>query len=291
MELCGRTKVYGIIGNPIEHTLSPVIHNTLAQDMGIEMVYVPFYVEEGQIEAAVKGAYGLHVYGMNVTVPYKRDVLSCLVDIDIHAKQIGAVNTLARTEGGYIGYNTDFSGLWCAMKSDGIVVENEEIILLGAGGVGRMVAFMCAIHKAAKVYLLNRNIEKAQQVATEVNKIVGTECITAMPLLEYEKLVQEGNRKYLVIQCTSIGMSPDTERAVIEDEAFYRCVKTGYDLIYTPWETKFMRLVRANGGMAYNGLKMLLYQGIDAFEIWNGCKVPQESVNKVYEKLQKQLRN
>lgn len=290
MDINGKTRICGLIGNPVEHTQSPVIHNTLASELGINMVYVPFHVVSGQLEAAVKGAFGLNILGMNVTVPYKNDVIPFLTDIDELAGKIGAVNTLVRTDDGYKGYNTDVTGLLRAMRSDGICIKDEEVIILGAGGVGRAVAFMCAANGASKVYLLNRSVEKAESVAAEVNKALDTECVTAMSLASYKELTLEAVHRYLVIQSTSVGLSPNVEDAVIEDETFYRCVKFGYDLIYSPWETKFMKLVKENGGEAYNGLKMLLYQGIDAFELWNGCKVSDENAYKVYEKLQEKVR-
>lgn len=291
MEINGKTRVCGIIGNPVQHTQSPVIHNTLSTDMGINMVYVPFHVGQGQLEAAVKGAYGLNILGMNVTVPYKNAVIPFLAGIDPLAEKIGSVNTLVRTNEGYKGYNTDITGLMRAMKIDGIFIKDEEVIILGAGGVGRTAAFACAAYGASKVYLLNRSIDKAERVAAEVNTALGSAAhVIPKGLDSYKDLMEDGMRRYIVLQCTNIGMSPDIENVVITDEAFYRCVKLGYDLIYTPWETKFIKLVKANGGEAYNGLKMLLYQGIDAFELWNNCKVPEESIHKVYTMLQEKVK-
>ena len=286
VEIDGKTATCGLIGNPVEHTVSPTIHNTLASDLGINMVYVPFHVEKGQLEAAVKGAFGLNIRGCNVTVPYKNDVIKHLADIDDLACKIGAVNTLVRTEGGYKGYNTDITGLLRAMKSDNVTLENEKVVILGAGGVGRAVAFMCAVNGASKIYLLNRTVEKAKQVADEVNFAVGKERVTAMAMSDYAQLSEN---EYVVIQSTSVGLFPNVDDVVIDDNSFYKKIKSGYDLIYRPWETKFMKLVRENGGMAYNGLKMLLYQGIDAFELWNGCKVPEENALKIYELMKKSV--
>ncbi len=279
-DINGKTRTCGLIGNPVEHTLSPIIHNTLAEDLGINMAYVPFHVEAGQLKAAAKGAYALNILGCNVTVPYKSDIVEQLVEIDDLAAKIGSVNTLVRVDGGYKGYNTDMTGLLRAMKSDGVGIEGEEIIVLGAGGVGRAVAYMCAAYGAAQVYLLNRTLDKAEAVAKEVNENTGRDCVTALALEAYKTLA---SGKYVVIQCTSIGLYPKVDDVVISDESFYDMVKVGYDLIYTPWETKFMTLVKAHGAEAYNGLKMLLYQGVDAFELWNHCKVSDESAYKVYE--------
>ena len=289
IEINGKTRTCGIIGNPVEHTMSPVIHNTLSQSMGINMAYVPFHVKDGQLEAAVKGAYGLNILGMNVTVPYKSDVVAQLAEIDPLAEKIGAVNTLVRTEGGYKGYNTDMTGLLRAMKSDGINIEGEEVIILGAGGVGRAVAFLCAANGADKVYLLNRNVEKADSVAAEVNKALATEHVEPMALSDYQKLLRGAENRYVVIQCTSVGLSPNVNDVVIADVDFYHYIRFGYDLIYSPRETQFMKYVTDNGGMAFNGLKMLLYQALDAFELWNGCKVSDENAQQIYQKLQEKL--
>lgn len=296
MKINGKTKLYGIIGNPVEHTMSPLIHAALAEAFGIDMVYVPFQVAEGQLEAAIKGAYGLNIYGMNVTVPYKNAVIPFLTEVDMRAEIAGSVNTLVRDSradrAGFIGYNTDMSGLWRAMQEDGITLKNEQVIVLGAGGVGRAVAFMCANSDAQKVYLLNRNAAKAQDVAAKVNDSLRQykkDCVTAMALSDYKKLLTGAENRYIVLQCTSVGLAPNVDNVVIADNDFYHYVKFGYDLIYTPWETKFMQLVTANGGVAYNGLKMLLYQGIEAFEIWTGCKVTRENADKVYQMLQDRL--
>lgn len=282
MEINGRTRTCGLIGNPVEHTLSPLIHNTLAARLGQELVYVPFHVEQGRLAEAVKGAEALNILGMNVTVPYKSEVMACLAKVDDLARNIGAVNTLVRTEGGYKGYNTDMEGLYRAMQSEGIRIAEERIILLGAGGAARAFAWLCVAKGAERVYLLNRTLDRAETVAAEVNTSAGREAVRPMKLAEYEQ-IPEG--KYLAIQGTSVGLSPNDEDVVIADAAFYEKVHTGFDLIYNPWETKFMRLVKAHGGKAYNGLKMLLYQGIIAYELWNGVKVSEKDAQIVYERL------
>lgn len=286
-QIGGHTRLCGLIGNPVEHTVSPLIHNTLAGLLGHDLVYVPFHVEKNRLMDAVKGAYGLNILGLNVTVPYKSDVLGALAQIDPLAKKIGAVNTLVRTEGGYKGYNTDISGLYRAMKSDGIEIGGEEIVLFGAGGAARAAAFLCGEKKAKKVWLLNRSPEKAESLADEVNRAFERECMEAMALSDYEKLP---SRPLLAIQGTSVGLHPNVERAVIEDPEFYRQIHTAYDLIYNPEETRFMRRVRQAGGKAYNGLKMLLYQGIAAYELWNKAEVAQDMVQEVYRLLQEKNR-
>lgn len=278
----GRTRTCGLIGNPVEHTVSPAIHNTLAEKYGHNLVYVPFCVEEGRTDEAVKGAYALNILGLNVTVPYKSEVIKSLVEVDGLAARIGAVNTLVRTEGGYKGYNTDMSGLQRAMEGEGIRMEGEEIILLGAGGASRAVAYLCASQKAKRVYLLNRTLERAKKVAKEVNDSFGCEIIAPMLLSDYPKLP---DRRFLAIQGTSVGLAPNDNEAVIEDAAFYKKVHTGFDLVYRPLNTRFMQLVKDAGGQAYNGLKMLLYQGVNAYELWNQVEISDEDADEVYGKL------
>lgn len=282
----GHTRTCGLIGNPVEHTMSPMIHNTLAEKLSHNLVYVPFHVEEGTLEAAIRGAFSLNLLGLNVTVPYKSQVIPVLSGIDELAEKIGAVNTLVRREDGFKGYNTDMPGLYRAMCSEGIQIEGQDVILLGAGGAARAVAFLCASRGVNRVYMLNRSLEKAAAVAGEVNEKTGKECIYPMALSEYKKLPDQ---KFLAIQATSVGLYPNADQVVIEDEAFYRKIHTGYDLIYKPSTTRFMQLVRQQGGAAFHGLKMLLYQGVIAYELWNGVSVPEELALQVYEVMKEKM--
>ena len=282
-ELDGMTRTCGLIGNPVEHTVSPVIHNTLAEATGMDLVYVPFHVQTGYLEQAVKGAYALNLLGLNVTVPYKSDVISFLQDIDPLAEKIGAVNTLVRMDGGYKGYNTDMPGLYRAMCSDGVQIEGEHVLILGAGGVARAVAVLMAEKNAERIYILNRTLERARQVSEEVNGLAGREVVYPMELCAYQDLPKD--RKYLCVQATNVGMYPKIAEAPIEDEAFYQLVHTGYDLIFNPLDNRFMQLVRQGGGSAYNGLKMLLYQGIIAYELWTGKAVAEHLAEEVLGKM------
>ena len=277
-----KTKVCGLIGYPVGHSVSPIIHNTLAEMYGRNLVYVPLPVEPGKLQRAIEGAEAFGFAGMNVTVPYKSEVMDSLQEIDTLAGNIGAVNTLVRTEGGYKGYNTDMEGLYRAMQSEDIKIEKERIILLGAGGAARAVAHLCALKGADTVYMLNRTLDKAEQVADEVNRMTGRNVICPILLQEYHR-IPEG--RYLAVQGTSVGLAPHDDMVVISDPAFYKRVHTGFDLIYNPWETRFMQLVKAHGGRAYNGLKMLLYQGIIAYELWNDVQVTKKDAQVVYERL------
>lgn len=295
----GNTLTCGLIGNPVRHTLSPLIHNSIAEMKGINLVYVPFEVPKGKVKYAVKGADALGIKGVNVTVPYKSDVIPHLTEIDALAEGIGAVNTLVRSEdGGFKGYNTDMTGLYHAMQDEGIVLEGETVVILGAGGVARPVAYLCAAKGAKKVYVLNRTYEKAELVAKEVNEAlrdsddeaiaeVSEDIVIPMPLEDYRDLYAKED-SFFAVQCTSVGLFPDVNSAVIEDEEFYKHVSSALDVVYKPLETKFMKLVKAAGGKVFSGLKMLLYQGIDAFELWfedEGVKISKEEADIIYKSL------
>lgn len=287
MIIDGKTRLCGLLGDPVEHTLSPLIHNTISEKLGINEVYVPFHVKGDDLKDAVLGAYALNILGLNATVPHKSAVIPFLKDMDSLAEKIGAVNTLVRTEGGYKGYNTDMLGLYRSMTREGFLIEGEEVILLGAGGAARAVAFLCADKGAKKVYLLNRSYEKAETLAKEVNASVGKDLIIPMAIAEYDRIPE---RKMLAIQSTSVGLHPNVDEVVIEDAEFYKRIHTAYDLIYRPEETKFMRLVKQAGGRTQNGLGMLLYQGIIAYELWNDVQVPDELADEIFERMKEQVR-
>lgn len=280
MVVDGHTRTCGLIGDPVEHTMSPAIHNTLAEAMGENLVYVPFHVAPEDVEDAVKGAYALDLLGCNVTVPYKTRVIPYLKELDPLAEQIGAVNTLVRTSGGFKGCNTDMPGLFRAMCGDHVAIEGEKALLLGAGGVARAVAMLLVQKGAEEVLILNRTLEKAKRVAEEVNGLSGKRIVTALALEDYASL--ETGRKYLAVQATSIGMFPNKEEAVIEDPGFYQKIHTGYDLVFNPARTRFMSMVEESGGRAFGGLKMLLYQGIIAYELWTGVRVGSAPAEKAY---------
>lgn len=277
----GSTKLLGLMGNPVEHTLSPIIHNHLSKALHKNMVYVPFLVKEEGLEDAVKGAAALGIAGLNVTVPHKNQVMEYVAELDEAAKVIGAVNTLVLNEDGtgYKGYNTDMPGLLRELQAEQVSLKDKHVVILGAGGASKAVCYMCMQEQAAKIYLLNRTVDKAAVIAKHLNDYFGVEKIVPMPLEAYHKLPKES---YIVFQATSIGLAPNCDAAVIEDEAFYQQVAVGVDLIYNPAETKFMKLVKKAGGKAFNGLRMLLYQGIIAYELWNHVHISKQLANETY---------
>ncbi len=312
MEINGHTRLIGLIGNPVEHTLSPIIHNGISKAMGVQSVYVPFKVETDGLAAAVHGAYELNILGMNVTVPHKNDVMEHVVELDEAAQAIGAVNTLVRVEDkhGYKGYNTDMMGLRRQIQEDGISLQDEIVVILGAGGAAKAVVYMCLLEGAKKIYLLNRTVEKAQQIADSMNGMSVTEedrnvhnvmeennqsgsnlnqtynRIIAMSMQDYNQITENN---LIVFQATSIGLAPHVEDVVLDDMEFYKKAKVGVDLIYNPANTRFMQLVTQAGGKAYNALKMLLYQAVIAYELWHDIKVPQDIIDDVYIELKRKV--
>ena len=341
MEIDGLTRTIGLIGNPVEHTLSPVIHNNISEKMGISSVYVPFRVENEGLLQAVRGAYELNILGLNVTVPHKNAVMECLVDIDEAARNIGAVNTLVRDENnhGYKGYNTDYMGLERQIKEDGLELTGKTVVILGAGGAAKAVTYMCVKNGAAKIYILNRTVDKARQIALDIGRLskanqkaenngqvskagqkaenngqvskawqktenIGhvsqaelsvISCVSdsnsyceiiPLSLSEYSTI---NENELIAFQATSIGLFPKNDEVVIDDPDFYKKITVGVDLIYNPATTRFMKLVKENGGRAYNALKMLLYQGVIAFELWHDIKVPDEVIEEIYVELKRRV--
>ena len=275
--------IYSILVKPIDK--KEEIQNTLAQMRGDDLVYVPLRVEAEQVGKAVEGAYALSLTGLNVTVPHKSAVIPYLVDIDPLAEKIGAVNTLVRQEGGFKGYNTDMPGLLRAMRSEGITVKEQSVLLLGAGGAARAVAFLCMSEGAKEILLYNRTVEKAERVAKEAETAFGRSCIR---VISKEELLQLTG-SYLAIQCTSVGLYPNVDDVIVQEDALYEKIHTGVDLIYRPYETMFMKKVKAHGGKTMNGLKMLLYQGIIAYELWNKCEVSEETAAHILQKMKEEM--
>ena len=278
-EIKGTTKLCGLIGNPVEHSISPIIHNNLSKLKDIDMVYTTFRVEEEDVDRAIKGAYALNIVGLNVTVPHKQRVMESLVEIDPLAKAIGAVNTLVRVKDGFKGYNTDILGLERELKDEGLTIKDKTCIILGAGGAARAITFLCASREAKKVYVINRSLDKADSIKDAVNTHFNKSIVETLGLDEYEKI---SDNDCLCIQCTSVGLYPKVDDVIISDEAFYKKISAGVDIIYNPSRTRFMKLCNRAGKKAYNGLKMLLYQGVCAYELWTNTTVSASECQKIY---------
>lgn len=284
-------KYIGIFGNPIKHTLSPVIHDTISMALNLNERYIPFHIEDN-LKLAVKDAYDRGILGLNITVPHKQSVMEYLVEVDEAAKAIGAVNTLVRTKKGYAGYNTDMPGLARAIESEGVSLENKKIIILGAGGAARAAVYMCIKYGAKKVYIINRTVENARRIADDMKAAFcmydshdkKSKCpeIYAVAAEKFQEIPID---KYIFIQCTSVGLHEGDGLPVVDDAEFYRMALFGVDLIYNPAKTPFIKLLETLGIKNMNGLKMLLYQGIMSNELWNKKIVDKDTTDKVYRAL------
>lgn len=287
MNINGKTKTFGLIGNPVEHSLSPFIHNFISEKMGINAVYTTFKVCENEAAVAIKGAYALNIQGMNVTVPHKREALMALDEIEDLAKAIGAINTIVRCDGYYKGYNTDIIGLKRELEDENISLKDREVVILGAGGASRAIAFLCANENAKKIIILNRTLQKAQDIAKNVNDYFKKDIATAHKIEDYKEVLT--SNEYIAIQTSSVGLHPNIEDVVISDGEFYDKLSYAVDIIYNPLETKFMSIARKHNVPAYNGLKMLMYQAIASYELWNNIKVSDDTIKELYECLEKQF--
>jgi len=286
MKINGSTELLGIFGNPIKHTLSPDIHNTISEILGRKEIYVPFHVED-DLENAVAGAYAMGVRGLNITVPFKQDVMPFLCDIDEVAKGIGAVNTLVRTENGFKGYNTDMPGLRRALLKSGVSVTGKKVIIIGAGGASRAACYLTQMDKASEVYLVNRNFDKAKSLADDMNQQFGNELIVPVAVDSLDSIPKEKGA-YLMFQCTSLGLKAE-DKPLIAEESFYDLAAYGYDLIYNPAVTPFLKILNEKKIPNDNGLGMLLYQGIIAYEYWTKESISDETARRVMTVLEKKL--
>jgi len=276
----GKTKAYGIIGNPIDHSFSPVLQNTIAGVCKDNCSYTGFNVESGKVKKVLEGAFELGYQGFNVTAPHKVEVISCLDGIDPVAERIGSVNTLKRTEKGYKGYNTDIIGLGKCFELEGFYLEGERVVILGAGGASKAAVVMAAEKKAAEIYIVNRTVEKAEELAKSVGKYY--DC--AIHAVGYDALKDIPPYKY-VINTTSVGMGQGNNTSVIKDLSFFEGVKAVVDIVYVPWKTQLLADAQMCGCKAVNGFDMLIYQGIASYEIWHDKKIDDKTAKEIRDVL------
>jgi shikimate dehydrogenase len=269
MNISGKTTVCGIIGDPLEHTGSPAMHNAAFARLGLDFVYVPFPVKKRELPGAIQGIRDLNVRGVNITIPHKVEVMSFLDDVDILARDIGAVNTIINRNGELKGYNTDAAGFWRALVNAGVQPQGKKIVLLGAGGAARAIAFILA-DKGADISILNRNLDKAQRLAN----LISTTFRKNIPAydLNQENLEKVLSPAEILINATSIGMYPDTATPV-PAKLLERSLVV-FDIIYNPTRTRLLAEAEKRGAKIINGVEMLVWQGAIAFELWTGKPAP-----------------
>jgi shikimate dehydrogenase len=276
MKINGKTKVCAIIGDPVGHSLSPVMHNAAFKELGLNIVYVAFPVKTNMLEDAILGARSLGLLGLNVTMPHKHAVIQYLNETDATAKAMGVVNTILNERGKLFGYNTDGKGAMIALQENRVDPEEKKILLLGAGGAAKAIAFQAA-QETDELGILNRTENKAKQLAELINKTFGTK-VTGRTL-SAEVLKEELETTDILVNATSVGMSPDVNASPVPADLLHSglCVM---DIVYNPLETKLLKDAKIVGAKVVSGLEMLLYQGVVAFEIWTNCPAPVDVMKK-----------
>lgn len=256
-------ELYAVIGNPIAHSMSPVMHNDLFDYYGIDAHYHAFQVKEKDLKDAVNGMKALGVKGFNVTVPHKVAIMPLLDEIDDLARAIGAVNTVVNNNGKFIGYNTDGMGYVKGLLSDIPSINNKNVLLIGAGGAARAIYFTLAREGVKTLDIANQTISKAENLRKECPYMVNTK---VFDLKTAENRLKEYD---IIIQTTNMGMSPKIDETPLSLEDL-RPETFVSDIIYNPLETKFLKLAKEKGAPIQNGLNMFVYQGALAFEKWTG---------------------
>ncbi len=284
MKISGEPRVCGILGNPIEHTLSPVMHNAAFEELNLDFVYVAFRVRREELRDAIIGSRSLNILGLNVTMPHKNAVMRYLDELDPTARSIGAVNTILNDEGRLIGYNTDGIGALKALKENGITPNGKKLLLLGAGGAGKAIAFHAA-QEVTELVILNRTPRKAKKLAEVLRKEFSKKINSKE--LSTETVEQELKDTDIVINATSVGMHPDIDQSLVP-QSLLRPDLCVMDIIYNPLETMLAKDAKAVGAKVVSGIEMLVYQGAASFEIWTNHPAPvkvmkQAVLNKLSE--------
>ena len=276
MIISGKTSVFGVIGDPIAHTLSPLMHNRAIAVMGIDAVYVPFNVKPPFIEDAIKSIVSFGIKGLNVTVPYKTEVIKYLENSTKVAVAVGAVNTIINNNCILIGDNTDVYGFeMCLEKDGGLETFPERICILGAGGAARGVVYACLMRdEVREVTVINRTFSKAEKLADELSHVTGK---TPIPMPADEETIKKiVPAAGLVVNTTSVGMHPDIEHSPVPDPNVFHENQVVCDIIYNPLETKFLRNAASHGAKTVGGLAMLAYQGARSLSLWTGMEAPAD---------------
>jgi shikimate dehydrogenase len=261
MAINGKTKITGLFGYPVEHTLSPAMHNAAFQKLGLDYCYVPFHVRPEDLANAVKSITALNLAGVNVTVPHKEKVIPMLDEIHEEASFIGAVNTIVNAEGRLKGYNTDGRGFMQSLSEEGIAVENKDIIIIGSGGASRAISYYLS-QKAGKLQLFDIDREKVGKLVKDLSRIRNN-VSTAEDLSAIDRF-------HIIINATPLGLRKEDPLPL--NTSLLSKEQTVCDLIYK--KTPLLEAASEKGCVNMHGLGMLLWQGVFAFELWTGKKPP-----------------
>lgn len=260
------TELYGVIGNPVRHSLGPIMHNAAFSHKGINAVYLAF--ESNDVEGAVKGMRSLGIKGMSVTIPYKSTVIQFLDEIDPLAKEIGAVNTVVNKNSRLIGYNTDASGALKALE-EVVSVNGKTCIIVGAGGAARAIGFILKKNNV-NLIIANRSVDKGMELSRSLDA-------------EFIEMKQINDVKAdILINTTPVGMSPDVDKCPVPENIFNPGM-TVMDIIYNPKTTKLLQLAISRRCSILEGINMFIYQGAEQFRLWTEKDAPVDVMKKVVE--------
>jgi shikimate dehydrogenase len=271
LALTGSTRVLGVIGNPVAHSVSPAMHNAAIASLGLDYVYVPFRVEQRDVGCAVEAIRALGIVGMNVTVPHKEAVLGLMDDVSEDARVVGSVNTITNAGGILRGDSTDGRGFMRSLRELGIEPNGLKAAVVGAGGSAKATVFALA-SAGAKVAILNRTRERAVELAEKISAVLGNGVINACGL-DPESVKQALGNAELLVNCTSVGMYPNPLAMPVPKEALHPGLLV-YDQVYNPRRTLLLKTAEEIGARTGSGLKMLVYQGAISFEKWTGVEPP-----------------
>lgn len=268
-QITGQTTLVGLIGWPVEHSISPAMHNAAFAKLGINWIYVPLPVRPEDVEQALKGLAALNFVGVNVTVPHKQAVIRYLDKLSDAARITGAVNTIHIKDGNFYGYNTDAIGFLNSLVEAGFDPKAQRVAVLGAGGAARAVVYALARAEAAAVTVFNRTAERAAFLVDDLADTFPDSKLKFAPLTR-DALATLDDNVDLVVNTTSVGMYPNVDTTPWPDDVPIPKNSTFCDLVYNPLETVFLAQARAANVPCIDGLGMLIHQGAYAFKTWTG---------------------
>jgi len=276
-------KIFGVIGHPVAHSLSPVMHNAVFRSLKIDANYFSFDVEKNELQDGIKGAKALKFSGLNVTIPHKISVMKYLDIIDESAKIVNAVNTIKFDNKKTIGYNTDGIGAIKAIKKR-TEIEGKKIFIFGAGGAARSIIFS-ALSNNAEISVYNRTEEKVDVINDEVMKKLNKR----IKKVNLNNLKSELENCEIIINATSVGMFPDVNESII-DEKFMPEGKIVMDIVYNPIETKFLKYAKKRNCITIDGVDMLVYQGAESLKIWLDIEIKDDIIKIMKDAVIKELK-
>lgn len=283
-EITGHTKLTGLLGSPVVHSRSPVMHNEGFRQLGLDYVYLAFDVGTGTLGAAVEGLKALGARGWNVTMPNKKAMCLLADRLSLAAQISGSVNTIVNEEGILTGYTTDGIGFMRDIREMGQDILGKKITVLGTGGAALAIITQVALDGVSEIAVFNRrglSYDQAEKMIGKLRKEVSCK-IWLYDDHDPFVLKREIAESVMLVNATSVGMKPMVEQSIITDQSMFHKDLFVYDVIYDPAETCFMRLAKEAGCRAENGLGMLLYQGAEAFRLWTGYEMPIESIREKY---------